>query len=271
MRFRALTEQRKWGFMALCFSLLWCGLTLPALSANAGAVQAEVHADTVDYDENLGVVRLLGNVCLTYGELTVHAAVAQYDTKSQEANFRGQIKAVYQDNVLTGEQMNAKLRQSLIVTSGKARLQAQRALGKNMPVTVLQADAIEYNWAEHTAQARGQIYVEQAQRKAYADHAVYDEQTQIITLSGSVRFEQGKDEWIMSERVKFDLAAHKLSAEGRVSGRFVIGAGSLGKEATQTKQAGQLPEAEPIEPMPASSTVDEVDTLILPGLEAETK
>ncbi len=251
-----------WLLWGLCLSFAWS----PAVVAASSAQQAEVTADTIDFDETRGEVRLLGNVRLVYGDMTITSAFAQYSTQAKEANLQGQVKVVDGDYVLTGNQMTAWFGNSLAQMRGQARMVFTRPLA-GADKTILEADAISYNWQNKVAQVQGKVCVVQNGRRAYADSAEYDETAKTIALKGNVRFEQGKDEWLMCQRVVIDLAKRKVAAEGQVTARLVIGAGSLSKDSKVGKKENTEIELEPIEPAPDPQTVEDISGVLLPGLE----
>ncbi|MDO5295280.1 MAG: LptA/OstA family protein [bacterium] len=229
--------------------------------------QAEITADTIDYDENRGEVRLLGNVKICYEGAVLTASFARYLTKKQEADLQGHVKAVYADTVATGSQMIADFSKHQVQLRGQARL-VDRRPGENKAwhTASISAETITYNWLEQQAAALGTVAVEREGRKAYAESAEYDAVNRKITMKGNVRFEQGPNEWLMSERVVIDLTSRKVEAQGRVSGRFIIGAGSTKANKKQDAEE-DLPEAAPIEPALQTQTVEEVRALLLPGLQ----
>ncbi len=259
-----LRVQKLWLLLlcGLCLSLAWA----PAVGAAPSAQQAEVTADTIDFDETRNEVRLLGNVRLVYGNMTITSAYAQYATQAKEANLQGQVKVVDGDYVLTGNQLTAWFGKNLAQLRGQARMVLTRPLA-GAEKTILEADSISYNWQNKEAQVQGKVCVMQNGRRAYADSAVYDEVANTIALKGNVRFEQGKDEWLMCQKVVIDLGKRKVAAEGQVTARLVIGAGSLSSDSKDSKKEKVEVELEPIEPAPDPQTVEDISGVLLPGLE----
>jgi lipopolysaccharide assembly outer membrane protein LptD (OstA) len=61
--------------------------------------------------------------------------------------------------------------------------------------SVTTCDKLSYNYAEKTAEARGNVVVVQKQRTVWADTAVYEQKLELITLRGNVRLKnQGEEE-----------------------------------------------------------------------------
>ncbi|MBQ7568923.1 hypothetical protein IJT17_08970, partial [bacterium] len=203
----------------LCFMVM-CG---SASAAGGTENQAEITADTIDYDESRGEVRLLGNVCIRYEDAVLTASYARYLTKQQEAVFQGQVKLEHGSTVLTGRHMTAWFAKGRVQMQGQALITDQRPDSSGVPhETRLSADSITYDWPEQLAQANGNVALDREGRRAYAASAEYDIRKRRAVMKGSVRFEQNRNEWLMSESIVIDLAAKKAEAQGRVSGRFVI-------------------------------------------------
>lgn len=252
--------------LGLCCCLVLTGLARAALADK----QVDITADTIDYDDVRGEVRLIGNVTVTYDEAVITSSYARYLVKKQEATFQGQVKAVYKDTVLTGNQLTAWFERHQVQMRGAARLETSRPLGADAKPqkTVLGAESIAYDWQKQRAQAQGSVQVEQGERHAFADTAEYREREHTVSLRGHVRFEQAKNEWLMSESVEIDLQAKKVVASGRVSGRFAVASSPKGAD----KEVAAEPEADIVETTPQTEAVEEVAPLLLPGLrEGEAK
>lgn len=260
----------KRAFLAVLLGLCCClALAGPARAA-LPEKQVDISADTIDYDDTRGEVRLIGNVKVTYDGAVVTSSFARYLVKKQEADFQGKVKAVYQDTVLTGNQLTAWFARHQAQMRGEALLVTTRSVGAGAKPqkTTLRAQAISYDWQEQLAQAQGQVQVEQGERQAFADTAEYRERERTVRLRGHVRFEQAKNEWLMSESVEIDLQAKKVVASGRVSGRFAVAPAPKSAE----KAAPAEPERDIVETNPQPEAVEEVAPLLLPGLrEGEAK
>ena len=267
MSMRAAAE--KLGLLTGLCLCIWLWVNCIAEAAEPAEGQAEITADTIDYDESRGEVRLLGNVKICYDGAVITASYARYLTKKQEADLQGHVKAVYGDTTASAAQMTARFAEHSVRLRGQAHLtDRRRGEDQTLHVTTLTADTISYDWQNQKASAQGRVAVERGGRKAYAEMAEYDAGKRSIAMKGNVRFEQGPNEWLMSESIVIDLLTRKVEAQGRVSGRFIIGPGST-KNVKAEAQEESLPETTPIEPAVQTQTVEEVRALLLPGLQEQ--
>lgn len=79
--------------------------------------------------------------------------------------------------------------------------------------TVVIADEISFSTNNGKADASGHVIVTQMGREAKADTAIYDEQKELITLSGNV-FMRKKDEWISCQRIEISIPKEMFEAYG---------------------------------------------------------
>ncbi len=248
---------------------LWLLSSAAPAAAEPAEGQAEITADTIDYDETRGEVRLLGNVKICYDGVTITSSYANYLTKKQLADLQGHVAVSYEGTTAQAAQMIARLSEHKVQLRGQAGLTDRRKdADQRVHTTNLSAEEITYDWQEQIASAKGNVAVEREGRRAYAETAEYNILQHSVVMKGNVRFEQGRNEWLMSESVVMDLTARKIEAKGRVSGRFVIGAGST-KQVKKKEETEDLPELAPIEPALQTQTVEDVRAVLLPALKDE--
>lgn len=226
--------------------------------------EVNLKSDRGDYNDKEKLVRLIGNVVFTCGQTSMRSSFAQYHTDTQIADFQGSIKLEQPGTSVTGKSMRvyyasqkAILKGGVSVVSDRLRTAESGSVNggasDRMPA-YLDADEFVYNWGDGTGTAKGRIKFRQGERRIYADKADYDSKSDTVELSGGVRFEQSKGDWLAGQRVKVNLASNTVQASGQVMGRFLI----EGEPVPQASEKDEfLPEPETLEPDPKSSPSSE--------------
>lgn len=162
----------------------------------AAKTPVEIVADSIDYDSTSGLMKANGAVRITQGEAVMTAAMAEFNTKSQEGRLTGGVNAVNQDATLTADEVQTYKNNthlialgSAVLTKGDSRLtgptieyfsETQYALvptnGKiEMPDGTMIANKIEAFIADSSATGTGAVHIVSPARKldATADMATY--------------------------------------------------------------------------------------------------
>lgn len=254
---------RLFKFLTLALAIL-ASLALPA-GAQAKR-ELKIEADRMDYDETRKQVRLVGHVRFESGDTVMTAPYAEYHTGKQIAEFQGGVKVTQPGSTLVGNKMKVWYGEGRGVLSGNVRLVSEKAPGGDARTpAVMTAHEIEYRWIEGIGEARGAVKVRQGDRRAFADLAHYDRNSETIDMTGNVRFEQGQDDWLTSDSAQVNLASETIVAKGQVVGRFMIDENRT--PATEPASTRTLPPTEAVEPEIPVEAVEAAPPVLLPGLE----
>lgn len=246
--------------------LAWSGL---ASAAPAGEKrELKIKADRMDYDQVRKEVRLVGNVRIVSDDTVLTAAHANYHTDSQMADLNGSVTLKQPGTSLVGERMRAWFTEGKVTVSGNVRMVTDRIGSGNLrtPAT-LSAPQLSYRWFEGVGEASGGVKVRQGDRRAFATSAVYRRDAGMVDLHGNVRFEQGPEDWLVSDAVAINLATETVVARGQVMGRFLVDERLQEKpQAEQSAGKKTLPHPNSLEPKPPIELVETVSPAVLPGL-----
>ncbi len=240
-----------------------------------GVERSEQHelrfkSDKLDYDEDKGMVRLMGHVKIWNEDLTMTSPYAEYYTDEQRAVFSGGVKLVGEGTTAVAEKMIVLYAENRAFLIGKVNLVSEKIPGQDKrsalgsPPVVLLCDRLEYRWLEGVGYAEGNVKVRRGDKRGYSDRAVYRRAEQLVVMEGNARFERGSEDWLTAERVRFDLASDRVDADGGVAARTVI---QTGKKRASKKDSGPLPGPEIVEPPYRFETIEEVKPILLPGVD----
>lgn len=237
--------------------------------ANEKVVQRElsVRAERMDYDEQRKVVRLVGNVCISSGNVVMTASNAMFSTDTQIAQFQGHVKLTEPGSVLVGDRMKVWYKEHRASLIGNCRFVSDALLGQQSRTpAVISASSLDYDWLKGLGTAHGVVKMQQGQRRAFADKAVYRRLTDTVELVGNVRFEQGPDQWLTSDKVAVDLKQESVVAVGQVTGRFIVDSKEKVDSAISTTgSSAAAPTTRALEPELQLQLVEQVPILGLPG------
>ena len=110
---------------------IWIGL-LGSLEVQAAAGDPQLErtlqlsSDRGDYDEDQKLVRLIGNVKLTYGDVVMYSSFAKYHTDTQIAEFQGEIRLEQPGTTMTAQGLRVYYAQKRAVLRGQVRVVSER-------------------------------------------------------------------------------------------------------------------------------------------------
>ena len=253
------------------------GAAVERVMADRQAVK--LNSDRGDYNEQEKLVRLIGNVKFTYGDVVMTSSFAQYHTDTQIADFQGNVKLEQPGTVVTGKSLRVYYGQKKAIFKDGAQIVSHKFAGAGASglnsehpdgiPAYLEAQSFEYDWDKGQGRASGKIRFRQGERRIYADAANYDSIANKVELSGNVRFENNAEDWLSSERVCVDLTTNAVEATGQVVGRFLIdNASGEEKAGDSLDKKADLPEPEVMEPdlPPDLQMVERIETVKYPDL-----
>ncbi len=155
-----------------------------------------------------------GNVETVQGKKYAVAQNGVYSQQKKELDLRGDVKAVF-------EKAKAILKED---TSEKLKSEEGRKILEEK--TILTADELVFSTETGDARAKGSVVVTQKNREAKADSAVYNEQDEIIILTGDVFMKKEKvtpeagEEWVKAKQVIISVKDETFEARGAVDAVF---------------------------------------------------
>lgn len=230
-------------------------------SSNERSVMVHQEADQLEYDDKTKVMHLRGHVKLTQAENTLYADEATYYLTTEEAEAQGNLKLTRPDTVLTGNHLHLYYRQHRAVFDGNVSLlhtpekkKVETKSGEEEVVTQapmrINADRLEYRWEEKITIADGNVSLIQGDRKAYADHGVYDEPGDKLDMSGHVRLLRPPKDELECDHLVYALKTNKAVAEGHVQGHFWLQEKSSKGKKSSESEVEPTPTAPPVQPEP---------------------
>lgn len=202
------------GAIALIF------MTAPVQSQTAPAAGPVVMtADKLVYDNNTQISVLTGNVKFTYEDMVMTSESATFNGKTKTGYFNKKVKIWKPGSTLTGDEMTIFYQEKRGVINGNVRgvssdLLQDESDTSQSPVIVTGGEA-EYFWGRELVFVRQNVIIRKSDRIAYSDRAVYEQSSELATLTGNVRFEQGR-QWMIANEAVFDLKAETFLAKGGV-------------------------------------------------------
>jgi len=152
---------------------------------------------------------LQGNIEVAQGKKLAVAESGIYSQRKKQLTLRGKVKAVFEKaKVLLKEETVRKLK----TAEGKKILKEK---------TVLTSNQLIISTKTGDAQASGSVLVTQKGREAKANYAVYNDKTEIITLTGNVYLKKGK-EWVKAKKVIVSVKNETFEAIGAVEAEFKL-------------------------------------------------
>lgn len=165
------------------------------------ADEMTAHYDAEQGTTNLSRIDMEGNVKIVSPPYTAYGAQGTYDILTGRATLTGEgLKIVTPDEVITAKD---SLEYNRLTQEFFANGQAQAVRGVyTLDADILTAKFHAVKTAEgeteqtqklRTLHATGNVVVTAPEEKIYSDYAVYDVASDLATMTGNVRIEQGKN------------------------------------------------------------------------------
>lgn len=230
----------------LAFLTLCCpcpaGSTPPAEgNKGSGTVkkQDEIHmtADKLSYDEKKKFARLIKNVRITYRDVVMTSDRADFDGEKKIGHFTGGVKLWQPGTVITADRLDAFYSDKRAILTGHVRAIMEskpKKSGKeeapppppkenkdgqdDETPTIMTCEYIEFFWETRDGYAKNNVKIWKKEKTAYADTVHYSQNAGLVTMSGNVRFERSKKDWVICPEAYFDLKTETFVARGGVEG-----------------------------------------------------
>jgi lipopolysaccharide assembly outer membrane protein LptD (OstA) len=216
------------------YVVLLIAATLFLVSAERGFAQdseVRLNADRLVYDQAKKVITLEGNVRFNYKNTILSGDRANFNTATKKGKVEGNVRIYQPGTTLVGEVMTVDYAGTTAKLSGACQIVTVRDMSgaqgsdKNKlesGLTTMNCDNLTYNWISREGLASGKVSVEQKNRRAYSDKARYSQPSDMITLEGNVRFEQGSNDWVTCDKAYIDMKKETFMATGGVTGNFLV-------------------------------------------------
>ncbi len=180
----------------------------------------KVNADRLIYDEKTKKAHLSENVKITYEGSTVTSKEALLDTSARPAVMTGSVKLWQEGNVVTGERMEVfyNERKAIIYNNVRAltyNAKEKDAKNASSPL-IITCNKAEVFWITGEIYAYQNVKAIKGSKRAYGDQGYYSKQTQLLTLTGNAKFEEGNNNWMTAPQAVYDLNTDTFTASGGV-------------------------------------------------------
>lgn len=209
----------------------------------------KLSADSLVYDQGKKTIIMTGNVRFLYQDTILSGARAIFNTTTQEGRISGNVRISQPGTTITGDEMlvfykkkQAKLMRNVKIVTVKdlANSPGKKKDMLSSGVTTLTCKEMEYDWLLREGEARGDVTVEQKDRRAFADKAHYSGNAELITMEGRVKFEQGSNDWVTCQKAYLDMKKETFMGVGGVTGNFLV-KGEKKKDKEAEKKVSPLP------------------------------
>lgn len=231
----------------LCFCLGFIGQLESYAQDKSGEVR--LNAKQFIYSQKKDEIILYGNVRFHYKGTVLSGQRAVFNTKTQEGKMTGGVRIYRPGTTVTGDAMKVDYGRQIANLTGDVRIVTVRDITKTpankegmLPsgVTAMTCRKLKYNWDKNEGFATKDVTVTQKDRRVFADKAHYNGKSDIITLTGRVRFEQGAHNWVTCKKAVIDMRRETFMAMGGVTGNFLVK--ELKQETGKDKQPDKYPD-----------------------------
>jgi lipopolysaccharide assembly outer membrane protein LptD (OstA) len=208
-------------------------------STKGGLHEVKVWADRMIYDDKKKLLRLIGNVRVREKDTTLYAPYVEFNTETEIGDITGGVRVEQPDTVLTSDRMKVFYKEKRAQFAGNvkasttrqpSKIKSERAKEEMTGArTTLTCREMEFWWEKKEGIAKGNVKVEQRDKRAFADEGLYSEQTDLITLRGNVRLERGRNDWMNCHEAQVDMKEETFTAIGNVEGAFIVREGKKEK------------------------------------------
>lgn len=190
------------------------------------------------------------NSITTYGEIKIYAPFGKYDLKSQYGLLTGRIKIIYPDTIMTSDRLEIFYLEKKCILSGQVEVLSRRQLGKLEDKKIMMTcQRLEYFLEQKKGKAQGNVKIFQKKGIVFCDYADYDAGGKLAHLTGNVRFEYYKGDWLICQEAWVNLEKDTFSASGDVEGRFLVESKKTKAKQEEEKVLTPEPAYIPLEPV----------------------
>jgi lipopolysaccharide assembly outer membrane protein LptD (OstA) len=180
------------------------------LTVTEGSLKTRVNSQHASFYTDINRnMKLSGNLEVAQGKKLAIADEGVYSHATKKLNLKGKVKAVFEKaSVVLKAESTQKLKNP----------EAKKILKEK---TVLTSDELVFSTKTGDADASGSVHVTQKGKEAKADQAVYNDQTEIMILTGNVYLKRGS-EWVKAKKVIISVRDETFEAFGAVEATFKL-------------------------------------------------
>lgn len=212
--------------------LVFCYMSFFTLAFAENKDKINIKSDKVEYNykDEEEVAVFIGAVEFKKGELVVLADKMQMYSQGKKAVAEDNVKIIIdtegENRVLTSgyfeyhrdeEYAILKKNPKMVIVNKKQESGKKLKDFKNLTVA---GDVMEMFSKDGYSKAFGNVVIEEGDRKAYCDEAIYYEKDDKIVMTGSARIEQNENKFQGKEMTLF-LNEDRLIIEGEVEGTVI--------------------------------------------------
>jgi len=190
------------------------------------------HADLLQYEADKEIYYLSGNVVFSHRDVKMYCDEAWYDEASDTAQATGHLRIVDPEATITGDLAAANFDTEVATLTGNITVVAQKKVEKaedsghekeklskfeeyRRKKTTITCSKIVYEYNDNVKKMTlsGPIKAVQEDKTVWAEAAVYEELTDIITLTGNVRVVTEKGEEFRSPEVVISVEEEWMKAK----------------------------------------------------------
>ncbi|KPJ65618.1 hypothetical protein AMJ44_09795 [candidate division WOR-1 bacterium DG_54_3] len=180
------------------------------LNVSEGQLKTQVKSKHASFYTDIAKdVSFLGSLEALQGKKLAIAQAGVYSQEKKELVMKGEVKAIF-------EKAQVVLKEETV-----QNLKNPEAQGILKEKTILTSNQLIFSTRNGDAQARGSVYVTQKGREAKSELALYNEEEEILTLTGNV-FMKKEKEWVSAEKVMVSVRDETFEAIGAVEAEFKL-------------------------------------------------
>jgi len=168
-----------------------------------------VTGERLEADLQKDTYTVIGGVLLAQKDRAAAGDVATIENASGDMTLSGKVKFVIEKA------------SSLLDETAARALRNPQARGALREKTVLLCDTLKLSSEKNNAHALGRVEIDQKEKRARADEALYDPAAGTVTLTGNVFIEK-KNEWIRTSLVIASISGESFEAIGQVEAQIKI-------------------------------------------------
>jgi len=203
----------------------------PAAETEADDVVNIEHADLLQYEANKKMYYLSGSVVFSHQDVKMYCDEAWYDEANDTARATGHLRIVDPEATITGDLAAANFDTEVATVTGNITIVAQKKAEEaessgdeeekpskfeeyRRKKTTITCPKIVYEYNDNVKKMTlsGPVKAVQEDKTAWAQQAVYEELTDIITLTGNVRVITKKGEEFRAPEVVISVEEEWMKA-----------------------------------------------------------
>ena len=177
-----------------------------------GKVKTIIKCDHASFFEDINKdMHIKGNIKAVQGKKIAIGDKGVYSQKDKDLYLKGNVKAIF-------EKAQAILKEKTV-----KKLDNPDTMEVLKEKTILTSDELEFSTKTGDARASGNVFVYQKGKESKADNALYDDKTEIITLTGNALIKDKEDkEWISAKKVIISIVDETFEAFGKVEAQLTL-------------------------------------------------